>query len=574
MWLSLALVGVAAGAMVYDAPEWLRAVTAVLAVCWAPGRAWAARWADPLDRWLATGWLGLLVGAAAFLFGKATGLGGAGVLAFAGIVAAAAPAARPGARVDPRVATGAVAGLVALCFWSAERHGAIGRPLDAYWWDPHAEELAEEARAPQPGGGWVMHKPGAWADHGALVLHPRTAHPTLIGPTDGPMLVLLRGPVGARMWLGDTPVEVTADVTVDAEEGPVWRYLDRGVAVARVDHALAGGETLDLLLDDPQHSTIYVVPSTDALWSLHNLGELTFTHYYQLLNLVEQLRWARERWVTDVQPPLWTPMLGAVEAVTGGDLVTANVLFLYVLALAGVAGLRFVRRWAPDAPLVAWLLPGAAAVVHGRLMLEPGSTPMPDSLYAVAIVTALGGPLELGGLGAALLRYPGTGVVAVGAVFAGEARRAGRMLALVVGVAVLFAVGGAVTGVLPQWFATVRWETGPEHWHDDYDPATLLGRVPAFWRIWLTYAGGAPLLAALRWPRGTRVALGTALVYSLLLCTIDHSPTHYFLPLVHLSVLAVACTAAACRTPVLRVGLPALVLVGLSIWELWGDVLG
>ena len=101
----------------------------------------------------------------------------------------------------------------------------------------------------------------------------------------------------------------------------------------------------------------------------------------------------------------------------------------------------------------------------------------------------------------------------------------------------------------------------------------LLGRAPAFFALWFVYSGGTLLLAALRWPTGTRVALGTALLYSLLLCTIDHSPTHYFVPLVQLSALAAACTADSVRSAAARHGLAGLAAGGLLIFLVCGDIL-
>lgn len=571
MWSAPAFYLAAVAAVVFGAPELLTAGLALVCVVFIPGLAWARRRADPLDRLLLAGWLGVGSSAVCGLFARAFDLGPLGVLACAATLAAAAPAPRPRERWALGPALGLLAAVVALGLWGLARGPALARPLDAYWWDAGAESLAAEARAPEPAEGWARQKQGPWKEWGARKLDPREANTVLIGPTDGPLLLLLRGPVGARLWAGEAHGEVRASPTVSKEEGPVWRYTDAGVAALRVDDALQPGERLELTFSHPDHSSLYVLPSTDALWALHNSGELVFTHYYQLLNMVEQLRWAEERWVTDVQPPLGSWALGGVLAVGRGGLPTANLWMLASLGLCALAGLRLLRRFAPDAPAPAWLLPGAAAVVHGRLVLDAGSAGMPDSLYAAAILSALSGPIEAGGLLAQLLRYPGTGVVAVGALLAGEGARALRLLGLVAAVAAAFGLGGLLSGALPGWLETVAWETGPEHWHGEHDPMVLVSRMPAFYLAWITYAGGTPLLAALRWTRGTKVLLGTALAYSLLLATIDHRPTHYFLPLVHLAVIALGCTAAGLQGR-LRWALPLLGLLGLSIWELRGPI--
>ena len=294
---------------------------------------------------------------------------------------------------------------------------------------------------------------------------------------------------------------------------------------------------------------------SEALWALHEAGELRFAHYYQLLNMVEQIDWAdelyAERRVTDVQPPLPSYVLAGPLGVTRGDIPTTNVVLLFELLLLGVAGVRAIRAWAPAAPTPALLLPAVVTLQHARMLLEPGSAGQPDTIYTLAIVGTVTGlasqGYEVSGLLAQLSRYPGSLVAFVAALWAGEPRRALRMLGLVVAVAALFGLGGALSGSLGGWLDTVAWETFPEHWHGETDPAVLLGRVPRFYGLWIAYAGGLPLLAALRWPKGTRVALGTALTYSLLLCTIDHSPTHYFLPLLHLSAIAAGITSSNLR---------------------------
>ena len=122
----------------------------------------------------------------------------------------------------------------------------------------------------------------------------------------------------------------------------------------------------------------------------------------------------------------------------------------------------------------------------------------------------------------------------------------GKLLGWVLLSMLLFGMYGLYRGQLQNWLDTVAWETGPEHWHGNYDWNTLFSRIPSFYLLWLQYSGGClfwALLALARnrqnpRSRGTKAALGGALSYSFLLCTIDHQPSHYFLPLLHLSVIA------------------------------------
>ena len=176
-------------------------------------------------------------------------------------------------------------------------------------------------------------------------------------------------------------------MTEDPEEGPVPRYLEAGVAAIALDVELAPGEALPIEL---QGERLYVMPGTDAIWALHATGELRYVHYYQILNQQENQVWAEElltsRWLTLNQPPGWSPILAVASLWVSPDLQGANALFLGVLLLVGCSAVRLVGAIAPGAPGPAWLLPAAMAASHGLLMIEPGSTNFPDSLYAAALV--------------------------------------------------------------------------------------------------------------------------------------------------------------------------------------------
>jgi hypothetical protein len=589
-WLALLPAVAAAVAMATRQPELTIAVVAVPAMLWLPGRGFARRLSrDPLERVLLAFWVSAVLTVVMVAVGVATGLGGAGALATAATLTAlgeriATP--RPsrwhrGARLGALAAIFAVAGIA--FSW----RDTIARPLDRHWWFTPAESSWENGRdtiAPTAGAGWRERRVIGWPEATATALYPRTDAPFLLGPADGPLVLALRGPVGATMSVADRQVIVAAAVEERTEEGPVDRYLASGTVGMALERHLDGGERLQLHLSDPAHSVVYLLAGPDAVWSLHATGELRYVNYYQILNMVEQVHWARElfgtRRVTDVQPPLPSYVLAAPLAVGAGEVPTTNVVFVLELAMVALAGVAAIRAWAPRAPTLAYLLPAAAAAEHAKLMLEAGSAMLPDTLYTLALlgtVASLARPRgRYAGFGllAQLTRYPGTFVAAVAGLFAGAPRRVGKLVALVVVTAAAFGIAGWLSGSLDGWLDTVWWETVPEHWHGEAAPGLLLSRIPRFAGLWLGYAGGLPLLAALRWPRGTRVCLGTAIVYAGLLCTIDHTPSHYFLPLLQLAVVAAACTAAACRDPRLRAAIPAVGVCGLIVATMWVPVVG
>jgi hypothetical protein len=448
------------------------------------------------------------------------------------------------------------------------------RPLEAHWW---AEEAEEEfsGTLPRVGTGWK----GPVEEEGALLLSPRRMDPELLGPMEGELWVVFQGPVGATLAVGDELLSIRADVTVHEEEGPVPRYQGRGAAAWKWSGRLEPAEPLWFRFSHPEDSKVYLISSGDALWSLHAAGELRFVHYYQILNMVEQLRWAEEllgrRVVTDVQPPGWSYLLAGPLALAPG-LATANVAMLLYLVLGIFLGLQALAGWKLRPGWPALLLLPVLAIQHVRLMLEPGSAVLPDSLYAVTTVGMVGSLAGRGFsvwmLAGQLMRYPASGVGTIAALLAGQPLRLLRALGLVLGVAALFGLYGWSSGELEGWLATVQWETGPEHWHGETDPAVLLRRAPEFYSLWLGYSGGIPLLALLAWPgatpgpakRGATVALGTAAGYSLLLCTIDHFPSHYFLPLLWLSGLGLLLLSNG--SALRRTGLPLLGLIGL-LWS-------
>ncbi len=565
----LSVVACAAGLALDLRETWL-ALLVVPAVYLGPGLALRLLFAkgpvDPVRVGLDAYFVGVVPALVVLAVSRHTGspwaaLGVAGFFAVGGL----ASGARGQVASSRPERIGLAVSVILLGAWFFGQRGDIARPLERYWWpgEGAAERLPELAPAPATTG---FAEATPVSDAGLLRLRGTGSI-----EAEGAVLLALQGPVGSVVRVGTEEIELRASPVEELGEGPVRRYLPGklGVVAAWIDAPT-----------EVEAPLAFVIPSQDALWTLDGSGELRVAHYYQLLNMVEQVDWAHERWVTDVQPPMWTPIYGAVLAVTGGDLPTANVLHAAVLFAAVLAGLLFLRNFASAAPLPAWCLPGAAAVVVGKLVVTAGSAGMPDTLYAVALlaaVSALGeepfraGRFECFGLAAQLLRYPATLVTVVAALLAGR-WRAGLRVATAVGVvATAFGVGGFATGALDGWLGTVAWESGPEHWHGETTPAVLLARLPGFYWAWLLYSGGGLALAAVAWPRGTRVALGTALVYSLLLCTIDHRPTHYFLPLVLLSAAGTSATAAALR-PALGTGLSLAGLSGLLIFWIRGPI--
>jgi hypothetical protein len=212
-------------------------------------------------------------------------------------------------------------------------------------------------------------------------------------------------------------------------------------------------------------------------------------------------------------------------------------------------------------------------------MIEPGSINFPDNLYTAALLAGLLALREKRwamfaalALASSLLRYPGAfvlfGAAGLEALWGrtpewvtGIKRAAAALLAALG----LFAVTGLLTGQLGSWVTTIGFEIGPEHWHGEYALGALLPRVPAFYGMWLAYAAGVPLLV-LAVCRGASLRLfGVAFAYSLLLCTIDHQPSHYFLPLLALTAISFGAGVGRLDDQRIANGLTGLAVLGMWI---------
>ena len=137
-------------------------------------------------------------------------------------------------------------------------------------------------------------------------------------------------------------------------EGPVRRYLDKGVAAISVGVDLQPGEYLGL---DVQGDEVYLLPSSDAVWALHEEGTLKYTFHYQILNQVENLVWAQEfhenRRFTWNQPPGWSPLLSCAMILVHPDMQGAGAIFygfsflLVCLVRDWLLSLHHMRRMRP-----------------------------------------------------------------------------------------------------------------------------------------------------------------------------------------------------------------------------------
>lgn len=582
-------------ALVVGAPWWIVGLLVPPALMWAPGSTWAPRLCPEgrlLDRvvdavWLSATVLWLTVAVARELglrdWHITVALWGlpAGVW-LAGAIRGRSPAPT---RAHRGAAIGVLAVIMGVLSIGYVRADDVARPLHGHWYLEGAPEHGQTVKLPiRAGRGVDGTEAIGWEEAGAARWTVADERVEIVADdvAEGTLVLAVQGPIGTRISTTDARgniIENTVerDMMEASAEFAEARYLDHGVAGIAVEIELTPGDVLPVAISSPDResaSQLYVMPSSDAIWSLHATGALRFTHRWQILNQVENQRWANEmlttRRFTWNQPPGWSPLLTTAVWLTGHDLDAAGLLFLWVIAFVGLCGVRAGLALAPGAPAVAWVVPGGLAASHGLLMLEPASHNFPDSLYAAAVVSLLpaiasGSPWRFGlaGVLTQALRWPGT-VLAL--IVAGSWRlfTQASVLRAVGTLAGMVAFGGVVAGIAVltgdanDLGFILYFETFPEHWHDDYAPTTLLSRVPHFYALWTAYCGGAVLLAifAAIGPRSTprshlRVVLAVALTYSALLCTVDHHPTHYFLPLVALMGPA-TIAASACYGDKLR----------------------
>lgn len=493
----------------------------------------------------------------------------------------------------PRERLGVCLVLVAVTSLGLWKAADIARPLHGHWYLHGADAAQFEGSAPEPMNGELRRIEGS--DAGAFSIRLTGSEVTLTATDSatGQIALAMQGPVGSALRVGSNEVRVQRSVEERPDEGPVRRYLEFGVAAQLVDVNLQAG---DSLVVEAEGDTLFVLPGSESVWAAHASGDLRFVHYYQLLNQVENQVWAQEmlqdRWATLNQPPGWSPQLTLATLMIVDDMPAASVLFLLVLVLVGASAVRLAVVVAPGAPRLAFAVPAAFVVAHGLLMIEPGSTNFPDSLYAAAVLAVATAIAErrvgwIAGLAiaAGLSRWPGvivaSGFLMVhGLLFGSFQWNALKRVWQWVAIGAVITAVGALAGVLQDVLFVLYFETFPEHWHGEYAATRLIPRVPGFYALWSVYTGGGLLLAAAvaGWthPSPARSAarwlLGSAGLYSVLLATIDHHPTHYFLPLVAVTGVAVVAASDALAKRWMRVALPAAVLVGVCVFLNGGDV--
>ena len=582
--IHLVCVALAMVAVLLDASPVVRAFFVLPAVLWAPGVGFARRFGgspSKVQLHLDAAWISILLAIPTLLALRTTGLGVHFLVGVSAIWAVVGTAFgwrhRKTESTRLRVRLGILGSALLLAVWAMSAKSQLLRPLDAWWHMDGLEVLAEEQVPITSGEGWTGSAEIGWDQVGAKRFDDGDGGGGVLEiGAPGTVAFALRGAVGDTLTLGEQSWTIESDPTVHPDEGPVPRYLERGVVGALVE---VEEGPLEVGIDGTRAS-LYVLPSVHAPWELDGEGELKLVHYYQLLNIVENQRWsneilARERNVTINQPPLWSWVLAVAVVGVDDGVVGANLLLLWVLALLAFTGVRLLELVAPNAPLPAWLLPGAAALVHGKLMLDPGSANFPDSLYAVAFVGGLVALKQPGvwrfaaiAVLAGLLRYPGTIALSLSALLLWAVYREGvlaRLVALwglVAAIAGALAVAALVTGVFGHWLDILWFETVPEHFDNNQEADPIWKRPPVFYWTWLRYTGFGLLLALPGLSRGARWVLGSAVVYSLFLCTIDHFSSHYFLPGLALGAVAVGANAAPIRGPVVRVLVPLLALAG------------
>lgn len=606
--IPIGLLLLAAGIVAAGAPWWVQGVVVLPAILWAPGVGWA-RWlnraAPPggLQLVLDAAWVGLGLSWCDVALLRELGLPPQGLWALSAVWSLLGLWA--GRRTPARLHTparelgGAAAVVLAVLAVAAWRSADIARPLDGYWWLTGADEEGHERLSIEPGAGWAEVTGVGWEEAGALRLRPERSELSLRSPegAEGRLVVAVRGPLGVALSAGGQRAEVERSVAEAPEEGPVRRYLTRGTAGLALDVDLPPGGSLPLTLEGPATEVVvYVLPSTDAVWSLHAAGELRYAHYYQLLNQVENLDWAEEIWgprrFVWNQPPGWTPILGVAYALINPDMPGGNILFLWVLLLVGLSSVRLASALAPGAAHPAWLIPAGMVGAHGLLMLEPASANFPDSLFAASVL-GVAGALAAGraratpafGLAAQALRWPGGVLASLLALSWGLAHRVSPLPGLRrLWVGLLAGVGIAALlvylGEAEDLAFILYFETFPEHWHDDYALGSLLPRIPEFYGAWARYTGGGLLLVVVGALFGAAGPVRTALralfvpilAYSAILSTVDHSPSHYFLPLVGMTGPLVVAASATRASPVWRWGLSIACLLGLWIFLWTGQI--
>ncbi len=581
-------------AWLFESPWWVKGFTCVPAVLWAPGVPWARPICGSktaLQLGIDAAWISIVLAVLDITLVRTFGGGGVLLFGLSGAWLALGTwkhRDRPALRLSRPVVSGLIFTALILSATAGTQSHRLSRGLECWWYSTQVDQLLGESIPWSKAEGWGQERRFGWPEdqpeaQGAELEDSGPAGGTIQVQESGSIAVLLQADTGSTLSLSQEDTyssgTIQRDVTESEEEGPVARYLERG-AVAVVLQVKPG--PVEVKVESQGPTRIYVLPGRLAVDSLDQSGEARFAHYYQILNIVENQRWAAEvlesRHLTINQPPLWSYVLAVPTLLVGPELPASSLLLLWVLVLLSATGLLLIELSAPSAPWPAWLLPGCFAAIHLQLMLQPGSINFPDSLYSAAL---LGGAaslisrdgatrVTLLGLAAGLLRYPGTITLTLWALFLGR-RTPWRSLAIlwgtVLSLSALLTLGAALTGHLGEWMHILYFETIPEHYANNPEAPAIWSRPWPFYKTWFAYTGGALILALPLASRTSRWLAGCAVAYSLMLCTIDHLTTHYFLPLVALSAVSIATNATGLNHRLLRVFIPlsALFLAGLFI---------
>ena len=633
--ISLVAVTAAFLAVLFDLPFAIKVVTIIPAVFVVPGWAWARRLAKSAS-WLQTGVYAAWISIGLSLINVSTVrlIGGGSATMFA-TVAAWTIGGILWAKKEHLVtlkpisdSKGAQVGTLALVVLvgTLALTSNVNQPLERWWYSSEAMgewEMGPTVIPPEPSteSGWTSSSyMGPYENSNTpivLVSDDNRGGEIEIGDLaqgDGVVWIAATGDLGMQLTVtsylygviqSSSSDTVEANVIEEEHEGAVPRYLSRGavgvpvrapVDVAEIDVQGAG-----------ERSTVFVMPGTDGIWEADHLGELHFVHYYQILNIVENQRWAAElyddRHLTINQPPLWSYVLAVPTLLIDSDLPGANALFIFVVLLVGLSSLFVVETLAPNAPLPAWLIPGTYAAVHFKLMFDPGSTNFPDSLYAAALIGGVGSLFRASksdgdswwvvafAIAAGALRYPGVIITSLAGVLMWllakrAAWRSLRLLWVSVGLIAIVVFGSAwQLGQLDHLVFTLWFETGPEHYHGNYGLLSMLQRAPEFFYKWISYLGfGNSWVIGILFSFGAAVwilvanktsrwILATTLCYGALLSTIDHSPTHYFLPLVGLTGLSIVSASSTLRNKLARLLVPTIFVAAGLLFVVTGLVL-
>jgi hypothetical protein len=464
-----------------------------------------------------------------------------------------------------------------------------------------------------------------------------------LSPTRVMLRFLWQGPVGSRLRIVCEDVQQEAVVqrapVEQAEEGPTLRYLDRGIVLVSLPVLVREERTCELehawgptassaagpqragegargiegemaQAAGPQRAgegargiegemaqaagprgtgegagTLIDLTGwpIDALPDPAFMSGWSLSHYYQILNIAENVEWARrtleDQWVTINQPPLWSYVYSAVTLYVGDGLWAIDLFFFLMIGLTVWLAARLVALEHGEVPWPFWIPLILLGVSHARIIVASGSTNFPDNLYAFGILATLyalvqGDAAGFAGAGLAtsLLRYPGSALTGIAAglvmgAYPGRRRATLRaalwFLAAIILLCLGFLVVAAATGQLEQWLDILYFETLPEHFHGQYDPGELLRRPPEFYGMLLRYTGYIPVLLLAMKGRMARWVTLLAVIYSGFLCFIDHFPSHYFVPLLYLTGVAVTASCLARPGPVRWLGL-GLSCAGLS----------